>query len=286
MKYPVYVISKGRFNNCLTADYFIEDGLDFKLVVEPKEYDEYLKKYDSQILIKLEENLSERKQGSYPVRNFVWEHSIKNGYTKHWIFDDNIRGISKWHNNKRIRCNSSYAIKALEDFTDRYTNVAISGFNYTMFAHQSGKKPKDPFWSNVHVYSALLIDNSLPFRWRLKYNEDVDLCLQALTRNYCTILFNAFTINKMRNMTAKGGNTDTIYKDNGLINKTMSLKEIWRDEIIVRKRFGRLHHIVNWNKYKTPLKRKRDIDFSTMPKIDNYGMKLTLKVSEESAKNG
>lgn len=273
-KYPVYIISKGRFDNCLTADYFIEDNVEFKIVVEPREYELYRKKYSASLLLKLEDNLSDKKLGSYPVRNYVWEHSKNNANKRHWIFDDNIRGMSKWHNNRRIRCNANHAIRALEEFTDRYTNIAISGFNYTMFAHQSGKKPKYPFWSNVHVYSALLIDNSLPIRWRLKYNEDVDLCLQALTRGYCTVLFNAFTINKMRNMTVKGGNTDTIYKDNGLINKTMSLKEMWPDKVIVRQRFNRLHHIINWNQFKTPLKRREDIDFSILPKVDNYDMKL------------
>ena len=46
------------------------------------------------------------------------------------------------------------------------------------------------------VYSTLLIDNSLDIRWRGRYNEDTDLCLQALSLGYCTVNFNAFLIVK------------------------------------------------------------------------------------------
>lgn len=42
-KYPVYVISKGRFKGNQTAQFLIEDKVDFKLVVEPQEAEEYKK---------------------------------------------------------------------------------------------------------------------------------------------------------------------------------------------------------------------------------------------------
>jgi hypothetical protein len=44
-KYPVYVISKGRFKGNLTAKFLIEDKVDFKLVVEPQEAEEYKSRY-------------------------------------------------------------------------------------------------------------------------------------------------------------------------------------------------------------------------------------------------
>ncbi|NDG53746.1 MAG: hypothetical protein EBY39_12125 [Flavobacteriia bacterium] len=42
-KYPVYIVSKGRWDNPLTANMFIKDGIDFKILVEPQEYDNYCK---------------------------------------------------------------------------------------------------------------------------------------------------------------------------------------------------------------------------------------------------
>ena len=44
-RYPIYVISKGRYENCLTAKFLIEDKVDFKLVVEPQEKIEYVARF-------------------------------------------------------------------------------------------------------------------------------------------------------------------------------------------------------------------------------------------------
>ena len=43
-KYPIYIPSKGRYKKALrkTSTYFDKIGIDYKLVVEPEEYDNYL----------------------------------------------------------------------------------------------------------------------------------------------------------------------------------------------------------------------------------------------------
>ena len=124
-KYPVYVISKGRYDACLTANFLLKDQVDFRIVVEPQEFDKYAKHYDPSIIIKTPfQNLG---LGSIPVRNFVWEHSKELGAKRHWIMDDNIRSIHRKYKNTRIRCNANVGLRCCEDFTDRYTNIAISG---------------------------------------------------------------------------------------------------------------------------------------------------------------
>ena len=40
-KYPVYIISKGRHENPMTAKLFLRDLVPFKIVVEPQEYELY-----------------------------------------------------------------------------------------------------------------------------------------------------------------------------------------------------------------------------------------------------
>ena len=137
---------------------------------------------------------------------------------------------------------------------------------------------KHPFFYNVHVYSALLIDNTIPYRWRLKYNEDVDLCLQVLDNGLCTVLFNAFTIDKTSTAAKmKGGNQTDLYKGNSFDKKLLkakSLEEIWPEYVETKMRFGRPHHTVKWKKYfKHPLIRKNTIDWENM-KSNEFGMKL------------
>jgi len=174
-KYPVYIISKGRHDTTLTADYFGENKIPYLIAVEPQEYELYCKKLVSKKVLKLP--FSNLGLGSYPARNYCWQHSITNGHKKHWLFDDNIRGFAKWINGKkRNTYEANKALRYVERFSDKHS-INITGYEYRYF---STKPPKRPFKVNTHVYSAMLIDNSIPFRWRLKYNEDVDLCLQVL----------------------------------------------------------------------------------------------------------
>jgi hypothetical protein len=41
--YPIFVISKGRSDCCLTARFLVKDKVPFKLVVEPQEAELYRK---------------------------------------------------------------------------------------------------------------------------------------------------------------------------------------------------------------------------------------------------
>ena len=67
---------------------------------------------------------------------------------------------------KRIQCNSGMMFSVIEDFADRYENLAIADPAYSAFIIGSGKTGLPPFYRNCHVYSCLLILNSLPHRWR------------------------------------------------------------------------------------------------------------------------
>ena len=74
-KYPIYVISKGRWQRTSTINTMHYINAPFTLVVEPDEY-KYYKDLTKNILVS-PENFSERGQGSVPVRNFVWENYIQ-----------------------------------------------------------------------------------------------------------------------------------------------------------------------------------------------------------------
>jgi hypothetical protein len=275
-KYPVYIVSKGRWDNPLTAKFFIKDNVKFKIVVEPEEYNNYCKALGKENVLKLP--FSNLGQGSMPARNWIWKHAIDKGAERHWIFDDNIQMIRRLNKGKRIPCNALKAIKVLEDFTDRYKNIAITGFNYVMFVTNVTKKP---FYLNCHVYSAMLIKNNMPYRWRLKYNEDVDLCLQVLHNKLCTVLFNSFMVHKTSTTTKmKGGNQTDLYKNNAYEKKVLkarSLEEVWSQYSETKIRFNRPHHFVDWKKhFKHKLIRRTDIDWD---EIENkkYDIKLTKK---------
>lgn len=248
LKYPIYIISKGRWENPLTANIFLNENIPFKIVVEPQEYENYKKTIPEKYISKLP--FSNLGLGSYPARNWCWDDSLKNEYKRHFLFDDNIRHFLRLYKGQRKKTKAKQALKTLEQFTDKYKNVAISGFNYRYFVT---KKTKKPFYYNTHVYSGMLINNKIPFNWRLKYNEDVDLCLQVLHNNWNTILLNAYLIEKMSTTTKmKGGNQDELYKNNDpkkKLLKTKSLEQIWPQYVKTTWKYGRPHHQINWKKH-------------------------------------
>lgn len=279
-KYPVYVISKGRFENCLTAKFMAADKLDYHLVVEPQEADEYIKRFGSEHVYVLP--FSNLGLGGIPARNWVWEHAKSQGFARHWIFDDNIRNIIRRYKARRLKCNSNPALAAVEDFTDRYENIAICGLNYTMFC--ADRRKIQPFFLNNHVYSCLLIRNDLPHRWRGRYNEDTDLCLQVLADGLCTVLVNAFLIDKMQTMKMAGGNATELYKGDGRLKMARALERVWPYVVSVSRRFDRPQHMVRdeWRKFDTQLIRRSDIDWGALPKVDNYGLELKAIESVKS----
>lgn len=248
IKYPIYIVSKGRFERPLTAKFLLKENIPFKIAVEPQEYESYCKAIGENYIAKLP--FSNLGLGSYPARNWIWENSIERGFKKHFIFDDNIYGFARLNNGTRKVTKAFEALKTLETFTDRYENIAISGFNYRYFVCRETRKP---FFLNTHVYSGMLINNEIPYRWRLKYNEDVDLNLQVLHNKLCTVLLNVFLLNKVSTTSKmKGGNQTELYQNNNKDKKALkssSLKEVWPQYVDVIRRFGRPHHHVAWNKH-------------------------------------
>jgi hypothetical protein len=271
-RYPVYVISKGRSDCCLTARFLIRDQVPFHIVIEPQEHEAYEKEFGAERLLILP--FSNLGFGSISARNWVWEHAKTAGAERHWILDDNIRHIDRRWKSRKIKCEAGVALRVVEDFTDRYENIAIAGLNYDYFAINNVKAP--PFWLNVHVYSCLLIRTDLPFRWRGRYNEDTDLCLQVLAGGWCTVLFNAFLAAKVPTMMMKGGNTAELYKGDGRLKMARSLERVWPYVVSTGRRFRRPQHVIrnSWRGFDTPLKRKPGFDPSMLPATNEYGMVL------------
>lgn len=270
-RYPVFVPSKGRYGIGrgevgVTVKWMLEDGLPFRLVVEPAEEHEYRKRYPNvNLLVTPRDNM--RLLG---VRNWIRDVSEEEGAARHWQFDDNIRHVWRWHQGRRLRCNSNFALRVAEDFSDRYTNVGITGFNYVMF----GAGPAPPFRLNAHVYSATLINNAMPYRWRLIYNDDTDLCLQVLAGGLCTVQLNAFLVQKLTTMITKGGNTADLYEGDGRLRMARALERAWPGVVKVDRRFQRPQHVIDWRKFDTPLERRPDLDWDEIERTE-YDLRLT-----------
>jgi len=250
-RYPIYIISKGRADTRLTVKALEQLGINYRIVVEPQEYDAYREHIaEHRILTLPYGNLG---LGSIPARNFVWDHATATGARRHWILDDNISAFTRLNNNLKLRVVDENPFRSIEDWVDRYENVPMAGMNYRFFLPHRDKRP--PLYLNTRVYSCILLTNELPqYRWRGRYNEDTDLSIRFLKDGYVTALFNHFLIDKQATMTMAGGNTDELYQQNeefdGRRVMAESLVEQHPDIARVSWKWDRWQHHVDYSSFK------------------------------------
>jgi hypothetical protein len=273
-RYPIYIPSKGRWqkDRALTVGVLQRERVPFRVVVEPPQADAYRRLAGDSVL---ELPFADLGQGSIPARNWIRDHAEAEGHGRHWQLDDNIIEFRRLWRGRRIPCDLGIALRVVEDLTERYQNVGVSGLNYQMFV------PADtpvPFYRNVHVYSATLVNHAMPYRWRGRLNEDTDLCLQALVNGWATLLSNAFMANKLKTMAIGGGNTAELYGAGegetdtlGRYEMARSLESSWPGLVKTSRKFGRYQHSVNWGAFRDlPLRPLSD----SPAVVDEYGLVL------------
>lgn len=280
--FPIYIVSKGRWQTRHTSKALDAMGVPYRMIIEDAEHDAYAAEVGAdRCLVLPQRYLNEydtcddlgdtKSKGPGAARNFAWQHSIDEGFARHWVMDDNIASFNRLNRNLMRKVTSGTILKVMEDFSQRYANVILSGPAYDFFV--KAKEPHPPFVANTRIYSCLLIKNDAPYRWRGRYNEDTDLALRVLKGGGCTIQFNAFLQEKQTTQKMKGGNTDAFYDKEGTLPKSQMLADLHPDVARVVWRFGRWHHHVSYKNFKR--NRLKFVDGFVMPDGPNeYGMRL------------
>ena len=281
-QFPLYIVSKGRADSRLTSKSLEAMRVPYHIVVEPNEFEDYAAVIDPKKIVKLDMSYKEKydcfdklglekSTGPGAARNFVWDHSISKGHKWHWVMDDNIRGFYRLNKNLKVPVGSGGCFRAMEDFCLRYTNMAMAGPNYHMFAWRKAVCP--PYVLNTRIYSCNLIRNDVPFRWRGRYNEDTDLSLRMLKAGWCTVQFNAFLQYKITTQALAGGNSAEFYEHEGTYPKSKMQVDMHPDVSRLTWRFGRCHHYVDYSSFKkNKLSRKKGLRIKKG--VNNFGMKL------------
>jgi hypothetical protein len=252
-------------------------GVSYKFFVEETEGDEYIKHLGADNVVVMP--FHDLGQGSIPARNFIWEWAKERGFKRHWTVDDNITSFARCTNNRRLCVRGGGFFQAMEDYVDRYENIVMAGPHHKGFVPDRNDTT-GAYLLNSRVYSCILLDTSLPDRWRGRYNEDTDLSLRLLKQGKCTLLFRALLMDKGTTVGVKnakpmkGGNTDNVY--NGGDHRlafAQSLKDQHPDCVEVTWKFNRWHHEVDYSKFKgnNPILKP-----GITPRVgsDEYGMRL------------
>jgi len=283
-RHPIYIPSKGRAATQLTSRFLSAYGVPHFMVVERQQLAEYeAHRTPLCTLLVLDESYRDRHEtlddhghtrsfGAGPARNFAWDHAVASGAEYHWDMDDNIRGFWRLNYNYKTPVTDGTVIRAMEAFVERYDNIALAGPQYYMFA--PARAPLPPLVVNTRIYSCTLIRNDIPFRWRLRMNEDTDLSIRVLKAGWCTVQFNAFLQWKETTQKMPGGYTTEFYKDEGTMWKSQMLVDQHPDVARVTWRYGRWHHFVTYDEFMRRGRLRLRSGVEVPEGTDNFGMVL------------
>ena len=212
--WPIYIPSKGR-PNPKTAIFLKANGItNFKIVVEPQDYARYRNNYNSYYILQLPKD----DQGIWYARDFIKTYARLNHQKYHSQFDDDLNFYKRdYKKKKNIHIipdkkypNEFYKILwDMEKFTDigHCQDLHIIAFTHRGFAFAQTEKLK---W-NHHVASAFLLYSESEAEFRPNTIEDLDLCMQILTKGYNTLTFTKYIYGNPPNNTQPGGLTGEYY---------------------------------------------------------------------------
>lgn len=218
-KYTIYIVSKGRPNNT-TATVLKNVGLDYKIVIEPQDYDSYCKVHSPDKLVLLDKN----DGGLRYARKFVKQYSRAANEEKHWEFDDDLEKffIRLRGTNKNIVADPLLCISIVEHCMDMFSNIAISGICSSAYAFSK----KYAVQKNRHVYQCVLYENSINVDANCACAiEDWDHTFRVLGNGYCTLAFHHIMQQCTPTMKLAGGATTTVYAGN---NRKLAYEEFIR----------------------------------------------------------
>lgn len=262
-KYPIFIMSYHRADNCLTATALEKAGLDFRIVVEALDYPAYAKNYPDK-LIKCPDGV-----GIYGVCNFIKDHAAKAGHKFHWQMDDDIRNIFQWEAGKASNMSIHEILTTCEKFVDQYENIGIAGLSSNAFSRLSTK----PYVVNSYPHTCVLVRSHLNIRYRADVESDVDFIIRLLQYGYCSIRFNMFAFVWMPTEAMAGGATKQ-YSGGGRLKRFQNTLKMWPQIGAIVPKVGgcgwRLTTEKIWRKFKHPLIRDPKVKEFKLPNFIIY----------------
>jgi len=297
-KYPIFILSYRRPDEQKTHAYLDWIGLPYQVVIEPEDLEDYALYIDRSKLVVMPpswkaKQLAMGNGGGIPARNYILQLAHEMGAERHWVLDDNIHNYVRSEGSKRLtmKCNP---FRPVEDFVDRYSNIAIAGHNYKNFCVDTTRVK--PIRWNTRIFSSILrrTDDE---QWEGVYNEDLDLSIRYLKKGLVSAEFQTLLQDKTTTGRSKGGNTDTIYKVgdeehkalwDAKLAKAMAIKEKHSDlpiEVVYQFKDPLPHHKINLCEIfqQKPIMLEA-VKMTLTDKPNNYGMTLVDKENRMSLK--
>lgn len=228
IRWPIYIPSRGRYDNCITAKRLDAEGIPYSIVVEPHEAENYCSVF-SRVLV-----MNESNRGVFNARNWMKDHAHSIGARYHWQVDDNIRGMYVRRGKQNKRSTFSECLTIAERYVERFNNIGQASFIYTPFAFEATRDVE----INRLCASCMLILNQQEPRFRPDLISDIDYSLQVLHTGMCTVVFQRMMIDKVKSCAMKGGCTEIQHSNRE--HYYLGLTRAWPGVFTLRYRNGRI----------------------------------------------
>ncbi len=207
LKYPIYIPSKGRWENMRTVKLLEANGIhNWFIVIEPYEFKFYAPLISPHNILKLMYN---DYGSSTPARNFCIEHAKRNGHKKLWMLDDDITSIFAHAKGKKYSTNVLSILAGIEAEMDRVENIKVIGMPTSA---SFLKTIKPGITLNTSLSSIYLLTITEGIRFRGTMLVDMDYQLQVLRKGFQTARLNDYAFAFITPTKIKGGYYH-IYKD-------------------------------------------------------------------------
>jgi len=210
MGFNVYVPSKGRPDS-LTANQLRKAGMDFIIVVEPGDANEYSKKWEEHMLV-----LDRNNAGISYVRQAILNHAKSAKVKWFWMIDDDIMewwkrsdGVSKTTQCTCVRSDISMLNELeciIESGENIHDQIGQVGLYHCCWACKPGNVPERSY--NVGIVQVVAMNASIidiKYDSKMDGMEDQDFTLRLLYSGIGTLRFNHYAFKTPRKGMNKGG---------------------------------------------------------------------------------
>ena len=193
---PIYVVSKGRPTSS-TCKLLTEAGLDFTLVVEEPEAEDYAR-WESKLVV-----MSKTDQGNAYARQTALDHARESEIKYIWMLDDDIEAFYKTEKKRNVPVSCDQALAGAEGLLCGIDRIGIAGLEYQQFAWSAKRAMKFYSYCDVVVYLNTDVPVNYDTSFRLKV--DRDYAISVLSAGYLTAKVNMYSFQAPKYGSNSGG---------------------------------------------------------------------------------
>lgn len=236
----IYIPSKGR-PQCQTAKTLSEQNIQFVIVVEPDELQQYKEQNPNCNFLILPQN----NFGLSNVRNYILNYAKSKGEDFFWMIDDDVTSFYTRQGTKLFK-NVEQAFTISEALLNN--KVGQIAMEYRQFAWSANKD----FIENSYADVCVCINTNVHARYRneVLLKEDRDFTMQIIKSGMLVLRSTIACFSAPKNGSNKGGLFEYYASKQKEIESVEKMIEIWGENICAKqiKNDGRVDCKIHWSK--------------------------------------